>query len=333
MSPLKSIGKMQALSTIKGLHSVIIMLNKKRNLEIIICIFILAVSGSGMKCLKSGFHPASGKKAKLSALLNQLTSTDEAIRFGAIERFKGNLDFIESEHLEVTLTSLSPKNVSTLIFVLTRMRSDALYRLSTPARRSIENSQGSFPNIAYYYARVDPRKGLPQLIRLYDEHRDRRIPICKAMGESALSGALFFLTSQALKEKKEERSIMAQLAGLQAYPGNIDHRYIQSLLEQKLNTEEVIMLAKVKTGFRPKHLMALWKTGAEKRSYATEYILGHLPESFAILQRIVNSEIRDQKWDYVIQLMQSDCLQRSEDEDLRKYREAILAAANGHLHQ
>jgi len=309
------------------------MLNKKRTLEIIIFISMLEVSGYGMKGLKSRFHSVCDQKQNVPVLLNQLASKDETIRFGAIEWVKSHIDFIESDHLEATLTSLCKKNVSTLIFVLTQMQSDALYRLNIPAVKVIENSEGSFPNIAYYYARVHPGKGWPRLVRLYYEQREHRIPICKAIGESALSGSLSFLISRALEEKRMEKPIIAQLAGLQSYPGRTDRRHIQSLLELQLNPEEIIMLARVKTDFKPEHLMALMEAGAEKKSYATEYILGQLPESFKILQSIVNSEIRSQNWDYVIRLIQSDNLQKSKEKDIRRYRQAILEQANGHLHQ
>ncbi len=77
---------------------------------------------------------------------------NEAERFKVIEEAKRIIENIDVNDIEIILTSLQPKNVSTLVFVLMEKQSDTLYKLNIPARKAIENSQGSFPNIAYYYA-------------------------------------------------------------------------------------------------------------------------------------------------------------------------------------
>ncbi|MGA1841011.1 MAG: hypothetical protein ACMUIU_10330 [bacterium] len=301
------------------------MLNKKRNLEILILILIFTCYGCKEKRLQSSsFKPSPETGYNNNLVLNRLTSVDEGERFKTLEEMRKKIKGIDINDIEVTLTSIREKNVSTLIFVLMESQNDCLYKLSPAAKRTLENSQGSFPNIAYYYARVNPQTGLSELFRLYTEHVADRIPICKGIGEVSNSEALNFLLFNALQEKEKGRRIIPLLAGLQAYNNVIHKKEILFFLEQSLDREEVISLSKLKTHFTQNDLIGFWKTGNSKALFSIEYILNNLSENFDALQAIVDYELANKRHEKAIELMMSDSMIRSKDEDIKKYRDTII---------
>lgn len=280
----------------------------------------------GCKREQSRFSiPSSSDRKDYIIILNKLTSTDEDERFGVIEEAQRIIENMDINDIEVVLTSLRPKNISALVFVLMERQRDTLYKLNIPARKAVENSQGSFPNIAYYYARVDPKKGLPELLRLYKEHGEYRNQICKALGEVGTPEALNFLLIHARKEKKAGKHIISLLAGLHAYKGIISNKEILFFLEQQLDREEIILLSKLKTKFNQQELLGLWTDGNQKKLYAIEYTLDNPSSNFEVLKAIVDYELENNNWDYIIQLMMSDNIRRSEDEYIKKYRERIIS--------
>lgn len=311
------------LSVIKGLHSVITMENKVKDRRIIIILVMLIFLGCNEK-LTQCLTPASKGHDKIIFLLRQLTSSDEAERFRAIEEAKKQIASMDINNIETTLTSLRKKNVSTLIFVLMEMRSEAIYKLSLIAKKAVENSEGSFPNIAYYYARVNPQKGLSELFRLYKEDIINHMSICKAIGEVGTQDALNFLITRVKEERKADKEIVTLLAGLQSYNRVINNEEIQFLLEQNLTRGEIILLSKLKTNFTQQSLTSLWKANNQKKTYAIEYVLSNPSANFETLQAIIKHELAAKRRDTVLQFMMSDNIQRTKDENIRKFRESII---------
>ncbi len=140
-------------------------------------------------------------------LLERLTAVDEAERFEVIDAAKSQIGHMEPKQIEVALTALRPKNLSTLIYVCIETHNPVLYHLSPPARQALENSPGSYPNIAYYYARVNPDNGLKALFGLYERHPDKRLPVCLAIGEICQKEARSFLLAKAKGGKSKSRII------------------------------------------------------------------------------------------------------------------------------
>jgi len=266
----------------------------------------------------------SQSKENVGTLLKQLMSPREAERFRAMDKAKTQLKGISVKNIEQVLTSLRKKNVSTLIFSLMEAGSDVLYGVSLPARRAAENSEGSFPNIAFYYARISPRKGLPELYRLYGERGDQRLSICKAIGETGDSEALKFLMAEAKAEKMDGASAFPFIAGMQSSNRNVSRDAIEWFLEQNLDREEIILLSRLRTSLTQRELVSLYDEGKKKRVYAIEHIFRKPDIYFEALCSVIDKELENRQYDKVRQLMMSDSIRRSKDQRVRQYREAVL---------
>lgn len=266
----------------------------------------------------------SKSKENVETLLDQLTSPREAERFRAMKKLKTQLERIRVKNVEHALTSLRKKNVSTLIFLLMEAGSDVLYGIGLPARRAAENSEGSFPNIAFYYARVTPRKGLPELYRLYGKHREQRLAICKAIGETGDSGALKFLMAEAKAEKMAGASAFPFIAGLQSSDRTMSRDAIEWFLEQDLDREEIILLSRLRTSLDQSELVSFYDKGEKKKIYATEHIFRKPDIYFEALCSVIDKELENRQYDKVRQMMMSDSIRRCRDQRVRQYRETVL---------
>lgn len=288
--------------------------------ERVIIFLLIFLTGIVSQAAGSGSSPE-----KINDILNQLTSADEAERFKAIERIKAQQDVITVRDIEQSLASLRKKNVSTLIFVLMEAGSDILYRVGLPARMTIENSEGSFPNIAYYYAKIQPAKGLTELYRLYGKHSDERMAICKAIGEVGTREAADFLMTEALLEKQAGNSMIPHLAGLQHSRRTLGKSEIGRLLGQNLDRDEIILLSRFDSDLDSDTLMSFYTEGGRKRSYAIEYVFREPGVNFKVLCFMTDREIEKQNYETVLQWMMSDSIRQCSDEQVRQYRESVLA--------
>ena len=170
-------------------------------------------------------------------LLRQLTHVDEAARFAVIDEARAKLSQIKKAEIESTLTALQPKNVSTLIYLFIQTGNKGFYNLSPPARQALERTAGAFPNLAYYYARVNPAEGLTELQRLYAAYPAHRLPISLAIGETCRAEAKNFLLSEARTIKAEGNEITTQLAGLKQPCLTVNEAAIDFFLSQELDRE------------------------------------------------------------------------------------------------
>ena len=268
---------------------------------------------------------SAGSPENMEDILNQLTSADEAERFKAMEKIKTQQDFVTVRDIEQSLASLRKKNVSTLIFVLMEAKSDILYRVGLPARMTLENSEGSFPNIAYYYAKIQPDKGLAELYRLYGKQSDERMAICKAIGEVGSRESSDFLMAEAFREKQAGKSMIPHLAGLQHSRRIMGKSEIGRFLGQNLDREEIILLSRFDTDLDSDTLTAFYSEGGRKRSYAVEYVFREPGVNFKVLCFMTDREIEKQNYETVLQWMMSDSIRQSKDEQVRQYRESVLA--------
>lgn len=257
-------------------------------------------------------------------LLRQLTSTNEAERFKVQAQAIEDFSDISRRELETVLTSLRKKNVSTLIYACIKTRSEVLYGLNPPATMVLESAAGAFPNIAYYYARVKPSAGLQRLIELYHRNPDRRLPICLALGEVDLPQARSFLLAEARKIKSTGHDVYAQLCGLKGAAGNVTSGDVLWMLEQKLGREEVIALAEVDVRLTDTELKAIWQSGAVKRNYALQRVLGNPDAYFDVLNWIIDQYLKNGNSDMVRQLLLSDSMRTSSSKRVKQYRETIL---------
>lgn len=296
-------------------HSVLIMQNKKFFIIILLAVFISMTSQAKEPILMTG---------GIESIADQLISPDEAQRFKVLEKAKEKISEITLEKVESLLTSLRQKNVSTLIFVLMETKSDLLYHLSPPAQTAVENSTGSFPNIAYYYARINHHKGLAELYRLYGRHKDQRIYICKAIGETGSSEAAEFLMSEAKKEKESGKNIIPMLAGLRVSNKAVGENNILWFLEQNLDREEIILLSDLKAGFAQKALIRFYNDGGIKAAYAIQFLFRDPVANFEAIRSVVDKELENKQYDKVLQWMMSDVFERIGDSQLKKYRESVL---------
>lgn len=260
----------------------------------------------------------------VNALLDQLTSLNEAERFRALDKAKKEINKIAVKRIDNCLTSLRPKNVSTLIFLLMDMKNDALYKVSSAARMSVENSQGSFPNIAYYYARVQPQTGISELYRLYGIKPDQILAISKAIGEVGTPEAMKFLLTAARSQKKQGKDIYPILAGLKYSHNSVKEEEVFWLLEQELNREELISLSHLKVEFAQKDLIKLYREGGRKKKYAVEYIFRDPVANFESLKWIVDREIENKNYELVLQWMMSDNVQKSNNQQVISYKERVI---------
>jgi hypothetical protein len=260
-------------------------------------------------------------------LLKRLTAMDEAERFEVLELAKQQLDQVTIEEIEATLTELRQKNLSTLIYVCIQTHSELLYELKPPALQTLENSAGSFPNLAYYYARVDPTEGLKELFRLYDQQPDQRLFISLAIGEVCLPEASDFLLSQARSIKSAGGNIRAQLAGLKRSCTNMKAKDVQWILAQKLEREEIIALSDLALapGLPPESLKALWLKDGQQRFFAIQVILGDPDTHFEPLRWMIAQYLQAGDRDTVRQILFSDSLRSVSAQRVVDFREATLA--------
>jgi hypothetical protein len=263
--------------------------------------------------------------APAAELLKQLTATDEGVRFAVLDRAKKRIGHLSAGELEAALTTLRPKNVSTLIYVCIQTRSKLLLGLSPAAQKALEHSAGSFPNLAYYLARVDPIAGLPALVDMYQRHAAHRMPICLAIGEICRPEASDFLLEQIRRIKSAGGNIEAPLAGLKQSCQEIDPKTVNWLLAQQLNREEIIALSELKLNLPPERLKALWQAGGRDRFLAVEVIFGKPQTHFDTLRWMVEQYLQAGDKSTVRQLMFSDAMQSVTDRRLVDFREATLA--------
>lgn len=308
---------MRVPSVSKNRRSVSTMPNKYGVLAIscLLAVFI---------CMTSQAEEQIPVNQEMADILDRLISPDELRRFGDLEKAKENINRIKADDIERLVTSLRQKNMSTLIFVLMETGSDILYHLSPPAQMSVENSAGSFPNIAYYYARINPEKGLGELYRLYDKNRDQRLHICKAIGEVGSLKAAEFLMAEAMMAKESGNSIVPMLAGLLIYNKPVGQDKILWLLEQSLDREEIILLSELNIGFSQNELAGLYNYGGKKADYAVQYIFRDPVANFEAIRFIVDKELENKNYDRVLEWMMSDIFERINDPQLKLYRESLL---------
>jgi hypothetical protein len=258
-------------------------------------------------------------------LLKQLTAVDEAERFAVLDRAKERIGHIDVEEVEDALTALRPKNVSTLIYVCIQVKSRLLFGLPSAAQKALEHSAGSFPNLAYYLARVDSDIGLPVLLDLYERHPAHRMAICLAIGETCHPKAVGFLLEQARRIKITGGEIVAHLAGLKHSCRGIDRATVDWLLTQELTREETIALSELALDLPPERLRTLWQAGGRRRFLAVEIILGAPLAHFETLRWMVDQYLMAGDKNTVRQLMHSDGLRSVSDERLIEFRESTLA--------
>jgi hypothetical protein len=239
-------------------------------------------------------------------LLERLTAVDEAERFEVIDAAKSQIGHMEPKEVEVALTSLRPKNLSTLIYVCIESRNPVLYQLSPPARQALENSPGSYPNIAYYYARVNPDNGLKVLFGLYERHPDKRLPVCLAIGEVCQKEARSFLLAKAKAVKAKGRPVTHMLAGLKHSCRSFGEAELDWFLRQSLDREELIALSELNFELPVEKVKTCWQSGGVKRFFAIELVMGQPDKLFDALRWMIDQYLNAGDTNTVKQLMMSD---------------------------
>jgi hypothetical protein len=257
-------------------------------------------------------------------LLERLTAVDEAERFRVIGAAKSQIGQVDPKDVEHALTSLQPKNLSTLIYVCIETRNPVLYHLSPPARQALENSPGSYPNIAYYYARVNPDDGLKALFGLYERHPDKRLPVCLAIGEICRKEAGNFLLAEAKAAKAEGGAVTHMLAGLKHSCRSIGETDLDWFLKQSLDREELIALSELDLEVPVDKAKAYWQSGGVKRFFATELIMGRPDRLFDALRWMIDQYMDAGDTDTVKQLMMSDSMRSATVPRVREFRRLTL---------
>jgi hypothetical protein len=299
------------------------MTNKKRCGWVGICLFF------SLSCAVSHGDPPppsdtkASEQQEVTLLLEKLISQKEADRYQAVEAAKKRSGRFTAEEIESTLTGIRQKNVSALIFVFMETRNDIFYRLGVPARMTLENAEGSFPNIALYYARVRPSEGFNALVTLYETHADQKMAICKAIGETGSPEGAAFLIHKA-EQADKTGSRIPMLAGLKVLRQTVDKSRIASFLNLDLDREEIILLSQLKTDFSVDELISLYKGSSRQRAYALEYIFMTPEDNFAALQFIINEMMELRQFDRVRELLMSDRIRSSTDQQVRRFRESVL---------
>jgi len=263
-----------------------------------------------------------------SALPNAMAgivSPDEAVRFQLLEKAKIRLEDAPPSEIEILLTSFGKKNVSTLLFVLMKTRNDGLYHVSTPARMAAENSDGSFPNIAYYYARVNPSQGIESLFRLYDRHKFQRLPICMGIGLTQSQKGVEFLLNEAKRLKPLGEDIYAQISGLKTANYRLDTDEIKWFLNTDLNREEFIAITQLQANVSRTDLIDIYHASMIGRSYAIQHVFGYPDLHMNALQDIISAEIEKGRYQYVYQLMMSDRMRTTQNRALQEFREKTIS--------
>ena len=257
-------------------------------------------------------------------LLRGLTAMEERTRFALLETAKKNINQLALKDIEVTLTALRQKNVSTLIYVFMETKNKRLYQLRPPARQALENSAGSFPNIAYYYARVNPAAGLPALRRLFEQQPRYRLAISLALGEVCHSDASDFLLSQARQHKRRGEDITPFLSGLKTSCSPVKTEALDWFLKQNLNREELIALSEIDLALPSARLKELWRAGGQGRFLAIQIILGEPNTHFEVLEWLIAQYLDAGDTETIEQWMHSDSMQAATAKRVIVLRESTL---------
>jgi hypothetical protein len=257
-------------------------------------------------------------------LLQRLTDANEAERFGVIGAARSRIGEMGAKEVAAALTALRPKNVSTLIYVCIKTRNPVFYRLSPSARQSLENSPGSFPNIAYYYARVNPGEGLNALFGLYERHPDKRLPVCLAIGEVCQKEAGNFLLAEAKTVKTQGGMVTDMLSGLKHSCRSMGENNLDWFLAQSLDREELIVLSELTLSLPFDKIKTYWKSGGVKRLFAIELIMGQPAKLFDALCWMIDQYMKAGDTDTVRQLMMSDGMRSATSPHVQKFRRSTL---------
>lgn len=260
----------------------------------------------------------------IQKLLTSLTSVSEAERFAARSQLMSHPRKLTKISVESALTSLRPKNVSTLIFVLMEHHSDILYHISEPARMNAENTLGSFPNIAYYYAAVRPEKGFDDLRRLYEHHPDDQMAVCKAIGKIGGHRSVEFLFGSIREKKKRNQSVLAELAGLKLSSMSLSSKEIKALLSKHLNRDEIILAARIDCRWTQKDMIRLYLGDARQRAYVLERVFYRPDIYFQVFHYIITDHMQAGQYDTVRRWMLSDALVKTQDQYIKTYRDMMM---------
>lgn len=283
---------------------------------------ILCVSCSGPSSIQSSTQDISGN------LLQKLTSVSEGTRFSVIAQTEESIGEISKDDVEKCLTSLQDKNVSTLIYIYMKVQNDILYTLNKPAEKALLNSKGSFPNIAFYYSSVKPKKGLKKLIQLYENSNKNHLAICKAIGKTKTTEGIEFLISEIKNQKKTDHIINPLIAGLNKTERVIDKEIIIWALSQNLNREELIALSSIKTNFSGKELFVFYTEGElKKQLFVIQYVFREPDTHFETIKDLVEIEFSQKNYNTIIEWMMSDKFHNYNDLKIKKFRETTLELA------
>ena len=273
--------------------------------------------------LFSSMDRSSARPAQ-EILWYQLTSPLETERYAALEQAMAQVDLIDVKDLENCLTSLRKKNVSTLIFVLMKSKNVVLYEINSLAQKALEHSDGSFPNIAYYYGRVNCEKGLKELLRLYKTFENQKLFICKAIGEIGTDEAVNFLISEAEVQKEAGKNIVPFLAGLKESKTVIDKMLIEYCLSSQINREELIALSYLHTNLTREDILCLYDKGEKQQEYVIQYLFSKPIKNFKIIQSIIQKELDSKEYEKILQWLRSDSLCLVKNHEIQEYRKKII---------
>ena len=288
---------------------------------LLICAILVTFGG----CLTDPPRTDSKPMDHLIDLLTRLTAPEESERFSVMDKALNKEILIRAKDLESVLTALGKKNVSTLIYVCIKTQNRVLYHLSAPAGMALENSAGAFPNIAYYYARVDPASGIEALLRLYRSQPKERLAVCLALGEVPQKKAREFLLTEAKTIKSAGGRVVEHLSGLKNAPGGVAASDVVWFLEQKLDREEIIVLSEWDVPWTDAQLKSLWRAGTVKRHFAVQCIMGDPDEYFDSLTWMIDQYLQTGDTDTLRQLMLSDGMRSETAVRVRKLRDSTLA--------
>jgi hypothetical protein len=297
------------------------MSHRIKPFDILIAIYlVIIVWGCHNDAPKAASEPDNNDKK----LLERLTSVDEAERFEVIDGAKSLIGHTSPKEVEDVLTSLRPKNLSTLIYACIETRNPVLYHLSPPARQALENATGSYPNIAYYYARVNPNDGLKALLSLYERYPDKRLAVCLAIGEVCQKEATDFLLTEAKAVKAKGGTVTYMLAGLKHPCRSIGEADLDWFLMQSLDREELIALSELDFELPVDKVKEYWKSGGAKRIFTIELIMGHPDELFDALRWMIDQLMNAGDTEMVKLLMMSDSMRSVAAPRVQKFRQKTL---------
>ncbi len=257
-------------------------------------------------------------------LCYKLTSPLEKERYSVLQQAMNQASLTESKDLKECLTSLREKNFSTLIYVLMEVKNPVLYEIDSLAKKALEHSNGSFPNIAYYYGRVNCEKGIKELFRLYKIFDNQKLFICKALGETKTDEAINFLISEAKFQKKAGEDILSFLAGLRDSKSVIDKAVIEYFLSTQINREELIALSCLQTNLTEEDILHFYNNEGNKNKYVIQYLFSKPVKHFKCIQRIVKQELDSKNYEKILQWMKSDSFRLIKNDEIQDYRKKII---------